>query len=143
MKVDSCRNERGRTNEAPRRTGERGIKMAYVLGIDVGGTSIKAGLFSDEGQLLAVSKVPTGSLVSEAAFAQVTEGLKKLVHNNGGDPEDVVAVGLDVPGPVDEKGEYVMTEDGLPVAPKRPGYPESYRRKIVEETEDHYLLEEK
>jgi glucokinase len=79
--------------------------MAYVLGIDVGGTSIKAGLFSDEGQLLAVSKVPTGSLVSEAAFAQVTEGLKKLVHNNGGDPEDVVAVGLDVPGPVDEKGE--------------------------------------
>lgn len=45
--------------------------------------------------------------------------------------------------PVDEKGEYVMTEDGLPVAPKRPGYPESYRRKIVEETGDHYLLEEK
>ena len=44
--------------------------------------------------------------------------------------------------PVDEKGEYVMTEDGLPVPPTRPGYSESYRKKIVEEAGDRYLLPE-
>lgn len=42
--------------------------------------------------------------------------------------------------PRDAEGYYLMTPEGLPVSPKRMGYPESYRKKIVEETGDHYLL---
>lgn len=79
--------------------------MERVLGIDVGGTSIKVGLFSLEGSLDAVTKIPTGSLVSTAAFAQVTEGLKQLLEDNGGTSADVVAIGLDIPGPVDSDGK--------------------------------------
>lgn len=82
--------------------------MEYVFGIDVGGTSIKVGLFGTEGDLVAVTKIPTGSLVSEAAFAQVTEGLKALLADNGATPDDVVGVGLDVPGPVDDAGRVGM-----------------------------------
>ncbi|MBR1652472.1 MAG: C69 family dipeptidase [Alloprevotella sp.] len=44
--------------------------------------------------------------------------------------------------PRDASGEYKMTEDGLPVAPQRPGYPDSYRKKIVEEAGERYLLPE-
>ena len=79
--------------------------MERVLGIDVGGTSIKVGLFSLEGSLDAVTKIPTGSLVSTAAFAQVTEGLTQLLEDNGGTSADVVAIGLDIPGPVDSDGK--------------------------------------
>lgn len=35
---------------------------------------------------------------------------------------------------------YLMTPDGLPVRVKRPGYPESYRRKIIEETGTRFLV---
>ena len=82
--------------------------MSKVLGIDIGGTSIKAGMFSTEGELQAVTKIPTGEITSEAAFAVVTEGLKKLLADNGVSPDDVVAVGLDVPGPVDDDGKVGM-----------------------------------
>ena len=82
--------------------------MERVLGIDIGGTSIKVGLFSPEGRLDAVSQIPTGEIVSEAAFAVVTNGLKRLLAENGSSPEDVIAVGLDVPGPVDDDGKVGM-----------------------------------
>ena len=99
--------------------------MDKVLGIDIGGTSIKVGLFSTEGTLEAVSKIPTGEIVSEAAFAVVTEGLKALLAENGATPDDVIAIGLDVPGPVDDEGKVGMLAnieldpDGLQAAIKR------------------------
>ena len=98
--------------------------MDRVLGIDIGGTSIKVGLFSMEGTLEAVTKIPTGEIVSEAAFAIVTNGLKALLAENGGTPDEVVAVGLDVPGPVDDNGKVGMLAnieldpDGLQAAIK-------------------------
>ena len=82
--------------------------MDKVLGIDIGGTSIKVGMFSTEGKLEAATQIPTGEIVSEAAFAVVTEGLKKLLDDNGSGADDVVGVGLDVPGPVDDDGKVGM-----------------------------------
>ena len=99
--------------------------MDKVLGIDIGGTSIKVGMFSTEGTLEAVTKIPTGEIVSEAAFAVVTEGLKGLLAENGATPEDVIAIGLDVPGPVDDEGKVGMLAnieldpEGLQAAIKR------------------------
>lgn len=99
--------------------------MDRVLGIDIGGTSIKVGLFSTEGTLEAVTKIPTGEIVSEAAFAVVTNGLKGLLAENGGAPDDVIAIGLDVPGPVDDDGKVGMLAnieldpEGLQAAIKR------------------------
>ncbi len=99
--------------------------MDKVLGIDIGGTSIKVGMFSPEGELQAATKIPTGEIVSEAAFAVVTEGLKDLLEKNGATADDVVGVGLDVPGPVDEDGKVGMlanielNPEGLQAALKR------------------------
>ena len=99
--------------------------MSKVLGIDIGGTSIKVGMFSTEGALEAATKIPTGEITSEAAFAVVTEGLKKLLEDNGVTADDVVAVGLDVPGPVDDEGKVGMLAnieldpEGLQAALKR------------------------
>lgn len=99
--------------------------MSKVLGIDIGGTSIKVGMFSTEGTLEAVTKIPTGEIVSEAAFAVVTEGLKGLLAEHDVTPDEVIAIGLDVPGPVDDEGKVGMLAnieldpEGLQAAIKR------------------------
>lgn len=96
--------------------------MGVILGIDIGGTSIKAGLFSESGTLMSTKKIPTGEIVSEDAFAAVVRGLEELLRSNGASPSDVIAAGLDVPGPVDECGHVGMMpnaeldEDGLKAA---------------------------
>lgn len=41
---------------------------------------------------------------------------------------------------VDEQGNYIVTPGGEPVGPERPGYPEPYLRKMVEESGDKYLV---
>lgn len=79
--------------------------MAYVLGIDIGGTSIKAGLFDEQGTLLDIAKIKTTELVNEEAYRIVCAGLDKLLEDKGVTVDDVLAVGLDVPGPVDAAGK--------------------------------------
>lgn len=78
--------------------------MKAVLGIDVGGTSIKAGLFTPEGELLEERKIPTPALVDDAAYDAVTGGLAKMLSAHDAAPTDVIACGLDIPGPVAEDG---------------------------------------
>lgn len=78
--------------------------MNVALGIDVGGTSIKVGLFTPEGELLAERKIPTPALTDEAAFAVVTDGLSRLLEAHDATPADVIACGLDIPGPVADDG---------------------------------------
>ena len=85
-----------------------GDLMGCVLGIDVGGTSIKAGVFTTEGELLDVKKIPTGDLADPKTFARVNDGLTELIQSRGFACEDVIAVGLDVPGPVDDQGKVGM-----------------------------------
>ena len=78
--------------------------MDMVLGIDVGGTSIKAGLFTPEGELLEERKIPTPALVDAVAYATVTEGLGKILAAHDATAADVIACGLDIPGPVADDG---------------------------------------
>lgn len=78
--------------------------MEAVLGIDVGGTSIKAGLFTPSGELLEERKIPTPELVTEEAYAVVTSGIEKILTAHDATPSDVVACGLDIPGPVADDG---------------------------------------
>lgn len=78
--------------------------MDLVLGIDVGGTAIKAGLFDFSGELVAARSIPTPALVDEEAYSTVTSGLVELLHSRGADVGDVAACGLDIPGPVNEEG---------------------------------------
>ena len=78
--------------------------MDRVLGIDVGGTSIKVGLFTPEGELLEERKIPTPALTTEDAYAVVTSGITRVLAAHDSAPADVIACGLDIPGPVAEDG---------------------------------------
>lgn len=51
----------------------------YYIGVDVGGTSVKLGLFDEEGDLLGKTSVPTPSLACGEGHAAVIGGIEQLM----------------------------------------------------------------
>lgn len=77
----------------------------YCFGIDIGGTSIKCGLFTETGTLLEKWEIVTrredkGSKVPEDIATTINEKMKE----HGIEKESVVGVGVGVPGPITEDG---------------------------------------
>lgn len=75
------------------------------FGIDVGGTTVKIGILTEEGQLMDSWEIPTrkednGSHILEDVAASV----EKAIEDKGYSREDVVGVGLGIPGPVTDDG---------------------------------------
>ena len=82
--------------------------METVFGIDIGGTAIKVGLFSTRGELLEERKIPTPALVDSVAYNVVIGGLRKILESHDSLCEDVIACGIDIPGPVADDGTVGM-----------------------------------
>ncbi|MBQ8390469.1 MAG: ROK family protein [Oscillibacter sp.] len=73
----------------------------YYIGIDVGGTNLKAGLVDENGVILEVERIPL-DYKSPEQFAQVVADLAKTVTAKGGVQEaDIAWVGMGMPGSVD------------------------------------------
>ena len=77
----------------------------YYIGIDVGGTSVKEGLFDGEGNLLAKASVPTPPIVDEAGFAAVTDAIDRVVAKAQIPRAFVAGIGLAVPCPIPAAGD--------------------------------------
>jgi glucokinase len=81
----------------------------WVLGLDVGGTTIKSGLVSSEGQLRELRRTATPQ--QDFAGDSLVETLKSLVQSYLEQEPSIKAVGLSVPGVVDaENGIAVFSE---------------------------------
>lgn len=72
-----------------------------VVGIDVGGTRVKATLVTPDGQVLAETVHPTPQSVGDRLGRVAAEALAELTRE-AADPLRVLAVGLVVPGLVDD-----------------------------------------
>ena len=75
----------------------------YVFGVDIGGTSVKLGLFDVEGNVLDKWEIPTrtengGEKILPAIADSIRETMKQI------DKDFVAGVGVGAPGPVDGKG---------------------------------------
>ena len=73
--------------------------------IDVGGTSVKEGLFDEDGNLLAKASVPTPPIVDAAGFAAVTEAIDQVVAKAQIPRAFVAGIGLAVPCPIPASGD--------------------------------------
>ena len=77
----------------------------YCFGVDLGGTSVKLGLFDPEGTVLEKWEIPTrkeengSKILPDIAKAILDKAAEKNIAK-----EDVAGVGIGVPGPVDGKG---------------------------------------
>lgn len=80
----------------------------YYIGIDVGGTSVKEGLFDQEGNLLGKVSVPTPSLAQEEGFAAVIGGIEQLMAEVQQPILFVRGIGLAIPCPVPASGVITL-----------------------------------
>lgn len=77
----------------------------YVFGVDVGGTTIKMGLFTVCGELLDKWEIKTRTEDGGVnVLPDIAESIKKTIDGKGIDEGDVEGVGIGVPGPVREDG---------------------------------------
>ena len=77
----------------------------YVVGVDVGGTTVKLGMFTVDGEVISKWEIPTrtegdGSHI----LPDIADSIKKEIVAHDFSAEDVAGVGIGVPGPVDDKG---------------------------------------
>lgn len=77
----------------------------YSFGVDVGGTTIKMGLFNLDGNVLDKWEIKTRTENGGAnVLPDIAEAIKAKISEKAIAKEDVVGVGIGVPGPVDDKG---------------------------------------
>ena len=79
--------------------------MNYCFGIDVGGTSVKLGLFDTEGNLLDKWEIPTRKdNGGEQILPDIAASVKDKIAERKIDAAQVCGVGIGVPGPVTPEG---------------------------------------
>lgn len=78
----------------------------YCFGIDVGGTTIKCGLFQTDGTLVEKWEIPTRTEnKGEKILPDVADAINKKLIEKDIDKSDVVGVGVGIPGPINSRGE--------------------------------------
>jgi glucokinase len=78
------------------------------FGIDIGGTTVKLGLFTSEGELLDKWEIQTRKENSgEYILKDVAESIKNKITEKSIDNSQIVGLGLGVPGPVTEDGTII------------------------------------
>lgn len=84
--------------------------MKYCFGVDIGGTFVKLGLFTSEGELLEKWQIPTRREdESSHVLPDIAASVLAKMDEKGIVKEDVTGIGFGTPGPV--------TEDGVAVCP--------------------------
>ncbi len=77
----------------------------YGFGVDIGGTTVKMGLFRTDGTLLDKWEIPTRKEDDGAhILPDVAAAIKDKIAEKAIDPSDVQGVGVGVPGPVTPEG---------------------------------------
>ena len=84
--------------------------MDLTIGVDVGGTKIAAGAVDASGHIVEKVRVSTPATTAEAVEEAIVEAVRRLVVNH-----DIAAVGLAVPGFVDEKRATLRFTPNLPM----------------------------
>lgn len=82
-----------------------GFGVKYGFGIDVGGTTIKLGLFAETGELLEKWEIPTHTENRGAAILpDVAQAVEACLARRGLAKAEVLGLGIGVPGPVRRDG---------------------------------------
>ncbi len=80
----------------------------YAIGVDVGGTTVKLGLFDTDGNLIKKWEIPTvtkdgGQLI----LPDIAKSIVTMMEEKNIELDDILGIGMGVPGAVDEHGFMV------------------------------------
>ncbi|HHW48531.1 MAG TPA: ROK family protein [Clostridiaceae bacterium] len=87
----------------------------YYIGIDLGGTFIKAGLVDENGKIILKDSIPTGK---ERPYQEIVRDMamlvKKIIKDAQIDEKDVKSIGIGSPGTPDDKEGILVYANNLP-----------------------------
>ncbi len=80
-------------------------EMSYCFGVDIGGTTVKIGLFRTEGELLDKWEIPSRTEnEGEAILPDIAQSVLKKIGEDAYKEETFIGIGVGVPAPVTEDG---------------------------------------
>ncbi len=89
--------------------------MSKFIGIDLGGTNVKIGLFDAELKLIAKTAVATNAdMGPEVVIKNMAETAEKLLKKNGLSLQDLTAVGIGTPGPAKYSEGIIIKSTNMP-----------------------------
>ena len=75
--------------------------MKYLFGIDIGGTTVKCGLFTEDGKLMDKWEIPTDRTDKGANILRdVVKAIRDKAAEKKIEEKDIIGIGMGVPGPV-------------------------------------------
>lgn len=87
----------------------------FVVGIDLGGTKINGALADLEGRVLSQYTLPTGASDGDkAVLNRIFEVIEKVISEAGKTNEDIKAIGIGSPGPLDAENGVIIETPNLP-----------------------------
>ena len=79
--------------------------MKFGFGVDLGGTTVKIAYFDETGKMLDKWEIPTVTADGgKQILPDIAASVKGYLADKGIAPEQIIGVGIGVPGPVDGKG---------------------------------------
>jgi glucokinase len=86
----------------------------YVVGVDIGGTKIMAGVVDREGKIYGTAKTKTQSAGGfENSFKRITNCVKEAIQAANMTQDDIFALGVGAPGPLDLVNGVVIDTPNL------------------------------
>lgn len=87
----------------------------YVIGIDLGGTKICGALAKLDGTLVTTFTTPTKVEEGESSILKrIINVIDRVLKDSNKTPEDIKAIGIGSPGPLDTKKGIIITNSNLP-----------------------------
>lgn len=75
--------------------------MRYCIGTDVGGTTVKFGLFCEDGRLIKKWEIPTKTEGrKEKLYADIADSIREQLKMEGITTGELAGIGMGIPGPV-------------------------------------------
>ncbi|WP_317367789.1 ROK family protein [uncultured Tyzzerella sp.] len=86
----------------------------YYIGIDLGGTTIKGGIVTEDGKIIKSKSVPT---LPEREDSQIVKSMAmlalELINEEGIDIKDVHSIGIGAPGLIDSKNKVIVASSNI------------------------------
>jgi glucokinase len=89
--------------------------MKYVIGVDLGGTKISCALADISGEIIDIQVVETNASEGEiAVLNRMIRVIDKVIISKNISKEDIKAIGIGSPGPIDAKNGIIVEPANLP-----------------------------
>lgn len=88
-----------------------------LIGVDVGGTKVAAGLVSATGEITCQARVPMAANGAAAGLASVISAIDAVLasdYSNSGIQGEITGIGICAPGPLDPRTGIVINPPNLP-----------------------------